>query len=54
MSDWLKKLELWLKLVERDLDGNPHGYISDRISLLEKRVAALEAGIDHRPKTTAP
>jgi hypothetical protein len=51
MSDWLKKLELWMKLVERDLDGNPNGYIFDRLRILEERVIALESRIDHASKT---
>ena len=54
MSDWLKKLELWLKLVERDLDANPHGYIFDRLRILEERVAALETLNDRVSKTAAP
>ena len=46
MSDWLKKIELWLKLVERDLDANPQGYIFDRLKILEEKVATLESRVD--------
>ncbi len=54
MSDWLKKIGLWLKLVERDLDANPYSYIFDRLGNLEERVAILETRIDNGSTTAAP